>query len=75
MFWDERRRNDPGTLYFYADGFKCSHCGLQLLDRLELELVGMEDVVERTRDHDRWVEEQNEKFIDLIRRMDEEFGG
>lgn len=47
-------------LEFFADGFTCEECGLQLDDTEELKLAGVELVYERPNDLDAWYKEQYE---------------
>jgi hypothetical protein len=52
---------DPDVwLEFFADGFTCEECGLQLDDTEELKLAGVELVYERPSDLDAWYKEQYE---------------
>lgn len=44
-------------LSFFCDAFRCDECGLELLDTKELELAGMDTVLDRRDEVDRWLKE------------------
>lgn len=48
------------SLDFFADGFTCEDCGLQLVDTEELELSGIDLHYDRSGDLDSWYKEQYE---------------
>ena len=42
------------TLTFVGESFECGECGLKLEDYDELEMAGIDPIVDRTHEIDRW---------------------
>jgi hypothetical protein len=61
--YDENEDGDLSPyLEFYADSFECEECGLSLKDIDELKLAGMDIILDRAGDTEKWLGEMGDDY-------------